>query len=241
MAWSRPVPAPSRPRAAWRPGARLCSSSSKALATWPLVDSSLTSRSLVPGRRTVRSPETLLGSRMSRSPDAGQVQGDRPRDGPGAHRAAAALGHGEVAGHGVGRQVPGDAGGLHRARDRLGLGGAAEAGQGDLAADRPRHHRGPQPAHHQAGRHDPQVDPAVAGHCQRQHGVASHAHVAQPGQRAATLGRSSSSMVSVPPSLRTRSGRPSSSDTSRVGRSSPPTTLTAPATSRPPPGPASRR
>src|SRR4029453_8523083 len=41
-------------------------------------------------------------------------------------------------------------------------------------------------------------------------------------------------MVSVPPSWRTRSGRPSSSDSSRGGRSSPPTTLTAPATSATP-------
>src|SRR4029450_3491274 len=52
-------------RRAVRPGA----SWSTALLTWPLVDCSLTCRSLVSGSRTVRSPETL-DRLMSRSPRA---------------------------------------------------------------------------------------------------------------------------------------------------------------------------
>jgi hypothetical protein len=61
------VPAPSRPQAVYRPGVRSRSSWSKALVTWPLVDCSLTCRSLVSGSRTVRSPDTL-DRLMSRSP-----------------------------------------------------------------------------------------------------------------------------------------------------------------------------
>ena len=67
-AWSRPLPVPSRPLASRRPGLRSSSTCSKALATWPEVDRSLTSRSIASGSRTVRSPETLDSS-MSRSPD----------------------------------------------------------------------------------------------------------------------------------------------------------------------------
>src|SRR5215211_789285 len=74
---SRPPPAPSRPRAECQPGVWSCSSCSKALATWPVVDWSLTSRSLAPGRRTVRSPETL-DRRMSRSPEAWRSRATAP-------------------------------------------------------------------------------------------------------------------------------------------------------------------
>ena len=91
------------------PGARSCSSSSKALATWPLVDSSLTSRSLAPGRRTVRSPETL-DSRMSRSPDAFRSRVTTPETVPARTEPppSATVRSPDT----VYRQVPGDAGGL---------------------------------------------------------------------------------------------------------------------------------
>src|SRR5206468_4190079 len=74
---SRPVPVPSRPQAVYRPGVLSCSSWPKALVTWPLVDCSLTCRSLVSGSRTVRSPETL-DRLMSRSPRAWRSMATAP-------------------------------------------------------------------------------------------------------------------------------------------------------------------
>ena len=137
------VPLPSRPLAACRPGVRSCSSCPKALATWPEVDWSLTSRSLASGTRTVRSPETLDSS-MSRSPDGPRSMAIVPEmvlartDPP---PSATVISPETVDAD----RSPADGRGLHRPRDRLGLGRAAKAGQGDLAA----HHLG---QHGPAGR-----------------------------------------------------------------------------------------